>query len=119
MYRTRLPYRKKLTSRNTQLVRRLELDMGMEWGQDMAGDLGSKTEKPGTLFRSYMDLKNPFDAQLMTVSEIAEALRVPESWVYERTRRRGSERMPHIKLGKYLRFELTDVRSWLETMRES
>ena len=58
-----------------------------------------------------MDLKNPFDAQLMTVSEIAEALRVPESWVYERTRRRGSERMPHIKLGKYLRFELTDVRS--------
>jgi excisionase family DNA binding protein len=97
----------------------MEWALDMEWGQDMAGDLGSKTEKPGTLFRSYMDLKNPFDAQLMTVSEIAEALRVPESWVYERTRRRGSERMPHIKLGKYLRFELTDVRSWLETMRES
>ena len=105
--------------------RRLELEMGtvwapgMEWALDMAGDSGSKTEKPRTLFRSYMELKNPFAAQLMTVSEIAEALRVPESWVYERTRRRGSERMPHIKLGKYLRFELTDVRSWLETMRES
>jgi len=66
-----------------------------------------------------MDPKYPFDSQLMTVSEIAEALRVPESWVYERTRRRGSEKMPHIKLGKYLRFELADVRSWLETMREN
>jgi excisionase family DNA binding protein len=66
-----------------------------------------------------MDPKYPFDSQLMTVSEIAEALRVPESWVYERTRRRGSERMPHIKLGKYLRFEVADVRSWLETMREN
>jgi excisionase family DNA binding protein len=66
-----------------------------------------------------MDPKYPFDSQLMTVSEIAETLRVPESWVYERTRRRGSERMPHIKLGKYLRFELADVRSWLETMREN
>jgi len=26
--------------------------------------------------------------------------------------------MPHIKLGKYLRFDLDDVRSWLKTMRE-
>ena len=65
-----------------------------------------------------MDPKNPFESQLMTVSEIAVALRVCKTWVYERTRRRGAERMPHIKLGKYLRFDLDDVRSWLKTMRE-
>ena len=85
----------------------------------MAQDSGGKSRKVGTLLGSYMDQRNPFDSQLMTVSEIAEALRVPESWVYERTRRRGSERMPHIKLGKYLRFELSDVRTWLATMREN
>ena len=59
------------------------------------------------------------NGELLTVGEVAQSLKVPVSWVYERTRRRGSERMPHIKLGKYLRFELTSVRSWLETMREN
>jgi len=57
--------------------------------------------------------------ELLTVSEIAEVLRVPVSWVYERTRRRRCEKMPHIKLGKYLRFESKAVRIWLETMREN
>jgi len=52
--------------------------------------------------------------ELLTVHEIAVALRVPSSWVYERTRRRGRERMPHLKLGKYLRFRLHEVRNWIE-----
>jgi excisionase family DNA binding protein len=60
---------------------------------------------------------NGWDNELMDVSEIARVLHVPVSWVYERTRRRGKERMPHIKLGKYLRFELTAVRAWLERLR--
>jgi excisionase family DNA binding protein len=59
------------------------------------------------------------NGQLLTVSEIAETLKVPVSWVYERTRRRGAEKMPHIKLGKYLRFERELVRNWLEMMREN
>jgi len=50
---------------------------------------------------------NEFNSDLMTVEEIARVLHVPISWVYGRTRRRGNERIPHIKLGKYLRFELT------------
>jgi len=61
VYRTPPPFRKKLTSRNTQLVRRLELDMGRRleldtgrrlgldmgtgWGLGMAVDLGSKDRK--------------------------------------------------------------------------
>jgi len=52
--------------------------------------------------------------ELMTVSEIAVFLKVPVSWVYERTRRRGIERLPHVKLGKYLRFSLSDVNEWLQ-----
>jgi excisionase family DNA binding protein len=52
--------------------------------------------------------------ELLTVNEIAAALRVPASWVYERIRRRGRERMPHLKLGKYLRFRLREVRTWIE-----
>ena len=51
--------------------------------------------------------------QLMTVPELAAFLNVPVSWVYERTRRRGAERVPHIKLGKYLRFSLPEIIVWL------
>jgi hypothetical protein len=61
----------------------------------------------------------PYSAQLLTVYEIAHTLRVPVSWVYGRTRRRGLERMPHIKLGKYLRFDLNTVSEWLKGMREN
>lgn len=61
----------------------------------------------------------PYSAQLLTVSEIAKTLRVPVSWVYGRTRRRGLERLPHIKLGKYLRFDPNTVYEWLKSMREN
>lgn len=50
--------------------------------------------------------------ELLTVSEIASFLKVPVSWVYERTRRRGVERLPHVKLGKYLRFSLPEIKEW-------
>jgi len=54
---------------------------------------------------------------LLTVHEVAELLRVPVSWVYERTRRRGIERLPHLKIGKYLRFRLHEIESYLESLR--
>ncbi len=56
--------------------------------------------------------------RLLTVGEVAELLRVPRSWVYERTRKRGLERLPHLKLGKYLRFEEGAVREFLGQQRE-
>ncbi len=55
--------------------------------------------------------------ELATVSEIAEFLQVANSWVYERSRRRGIERIPHFKLGKYLRFSKSEVREWVERQR--
>lgn len=51
---------------------------------------------------------------LLTVDEVAALLKVPRSWVYERTRRRGNERLPHVKLGKYLRFDERAVQAYLE-----
>ena len=57
--------------------------------------------------------------ELLTVAEVAGLLKVPVSWVYERTRRRGVERIPHLKLGKYLRFHACEVREWLQRLREN
>jgi excisionase family DNA binding protein len=57
--------------------------------------------------------------ELLTVSEAAALLKVPMSWVYERTRRRGLERIPHFKLGKYLRFSQRELLDWLERIRRN
>ena len=65
-----------------------------------------------------MDLSE-WNSDLMTIAEIARVLHVPVSWVYERTRRRGKEQIPHIKLGKYLRFEMAVVRTWLNGLRNA
>jgi excisionase family DNA binding protein len=56
---------------------------------------------------------------LLTVAEVAQLLKVPKSWVYERTRARGADRLPFIKLGKYVRFEVSAVTAWVEARRRA
>jgi excisionase family DNA binding protein len=55
---------------------------------------------------------------LLTVEEVAELLKVPVSWVYERTRQRGLNRLPGFRLGKYWRFREAEVFAWLEGQRD-
>ena len=55
--------------------------------------------------------------ELLTVEDVAVLLKVSKNWVYEHTRSRGmprSERLPYLKIGKYLRFESRAVRAFLE-----
>ena len=56
--------------------------------------------------------------ELLTVEEVAALLKVPKSWVYGRTRARGPERIPFIKLGKYLRFQASGVRAFVTRQRQ-
>ena len=54
--------------------------------------------------------------ELLTVADVAGLLRVSKSWVYEHTRSRGvtpTERLPHIRIGKYVRFDAQAVRAFL------
>jgi predicted DNA-binding transcriptional regulator AlpA len=51
------------------------------------------------------------------VEEVADLFQVPVSWVYERTRRRGRDRLPGFHLGKYWRFDEAELRAWLECQR--
>ena len=50
----------------------------------------------------------------LTVQEAAELLRVPVSWLYERTR---TNTVPHAKVGKYLRFDRDELNAWLEELK--
>ena len=40
-----------------------------------------------------------------TVEQLSDYLGVPKTWIYERTRRQGPELIPHLKLGRYVRFD--------------
>jgi excisionase family DNA binding protein len=49
--------------------------------------------------------------KLLTADDVAEFLAVPVSWVRESTR---SGAIPHVELGRYRRYRLSDVERWLE-----
>jgi len=53
--------------------------------------------------------------RLLNAAEVAERLAVPESWVREQSR--ALDGIPHVRLGRYVRFEWEDVAEWLEAQR--
>jgi excisionase family DNA binding protein len=48
---------------------------------------------------------------LVDAPAVADRLGVPVTWVREQVR---SEAIPHVRLGRYVRFDLADVEAWLE-----
>ena len=54
------------------------------------------------------------EMMLLDVNDIARELKIPKTWIYSRTRLKGPERIPHVKIGKYCRFRIQDVIEWLE-----
>ncbi len=50
---------------------------------------------------------------LLTVEQLAAKLNIKKSWIYQRTRL-GQTAIPHIKVGKYVRFDLAEVMKFLE-----
>jgi excisionase family DNA binding protein len=56
---------------------------------------------------------------LLTPQQLAEFLQVPLSWIVEKTRSRCPNRLPHFRIGRYLRFYKPDVEKWLITTRVS
>ena len=77
-------------------------------------------DEPETPARRAIDKGVDDVDELLTVDEVAALLKVSRSWVYERTRARHSDtstRLPHIKIGKYVRFDRQAIRSFLERCR--
>ncbi len=57
--------------------------------------------------------------ELLTVSDAARLLNVTVSWVYEHTRDDADDRLPFVKLGKYVRFDRTDLREYIDAKRQA
>lgn len=57
--------------------------------------------------------------ELLTVHGAARVLNVTASWIYEHTRNAAGDRLPFLKLGKYLRFDPTDLRAYIDAKRDA
>jgi excisionase family DNA binding protein len=55
--------------------------------------------------------------ELLTVHDAARLLNVSVSWIYEHTRDEAEDRLPFVKLGKYLRFDRSDLRAYVDAKR--
>ena len=56
----------------------------------------------------------PNPERLLTVLELAQLTGLPVSWVYSKV---AYQEIPHLRLGKYRRFRLSEVQAWLEAQR--
>jgi excisionase family DNA binding protein len=54
------------------------------------------------------------DSEMMNVHELARFLGVTESFIYKNVQRL---KIPHVKLGKMLRFLSSDIKSWLQNRK--
>lgn len=59
----------------------------------------------------------PGDDELLTVQDTARLLKVSVTWVYEHVRPDTEDRLPHVKLGKYLRFDRRDLQAYIDAKR--
>lgn len=56
---------------------------------------------------------------ILTPQELADRLKVPVSWIYEKTRSRSRDPLPVIRLGRYMCFDWLDVAEWIERHRQA
>ena len=54
------------------------------------------------------------DDSLLGVKELAQYLGVSVQWVYERVQ---LKEIPHIKMGKHLRFRKSNIDTWLDSLK--
>ncbi len=52
--------------------------------------------------------------EIITPEECAALLRVNESWIYEKCRRRSRDPLPAHRIGRYLRFRRSEVLDWFD-----
>ena len=63
--------------------------------------------------------ENRMNDALLTVQDAARFLNVTVSWIYEHVRDGAEDRLPVVKLGKYLRFDQRDLRSYIDAKRDA
>ena len=74
---------------------------------------GTSKREPAVVSTLEVEHKTIKADDILTPAEVAAKLKVPETWVFEKTRRRCRNPIPVIRLGRYVRFNWNDVQAWL------
>jgi len=67
-------------------------------------------------FMNFLYRRSFMDQNLIGIKEMASKLNVPVSWLYSRTR---TNDIPHYKVGKYVRFDESEIWEWLKQLNEA
>jgi excisionase family DNA binding protein len=94
----------------------LLLQRAQEWPVKKI-DISDVTDQTKRDILHMSPLLSPED--ILTPEEVAERLKVPPSWVYEKTRGRCRNPIPCLRLGRYIRFDWNAVLNWLSVEAES
>ena len=64
-----------------------------------------------------MPIKSSGRNRFLTVKDLAALLRLKESWIYDRTSLNGPDVIPHLKLGRQVRFDIEseEFQGWLKS----
>ncbi len=62
----------------------------------------------------YTNLFGSSTNEILTPEELAQRLKVSVGWIKEKTRSRNRNPIPHIPMGRFVRFEWNAVVVWLE-----
>jgi len=57
--------------------------------------------------------------ELLDANQLADLFKVKPSWVRSATRARSANQLPHIKVGRYTRFQERAVRQWLDSQKRA
>ena len=60
---------------------------------------------------------NRDNESLLTPEDVARKFQVPITWVYGSIRGRSKNVIPHVRVGRYVRFEEDAVRHYMESNR--
>lgn len=60
-------------------------------------------------------MTTPERTELLTIGEVAELLRVKESWVRDATRRGA---IPSLRFGRLRRYSRADLDAWIERQKQ-
>jgi hypothetical protein len=85
-------------------------------------DFAASSFKPASAFHAELVESGKGSFEVIDSAELAARWQVPESWIRNRTRARTpeEERIPCLRLGRYVRFEWGSPRlaEWLEKQRQ-
>ena len=89
------------------------MEIEIKYHQEFIKEIAQEVAKA---IKPALAQKSPKDDTLFTVKSLARYLGTSTKWVYERVQ---LNEIPHIKMGKHVRFKKSEIDRWLDNLKVS